>query len=278
MAETTFPEDFPEGAKGGKYIRGALNAAGGLIPFAGGLISAAASTWGEHEQDRMNDFFRHWIEMIRAELEEKQQTILEIMQRVDLRDEEIAKRVESPEYQSLLRKSFRDWAGAESEEKRGFVRNVLSNAAVTSLCSDDVVRLFLDWIKNLSELHLMVIGKFYNQNGITRREVWARLGRDPVREDSAEADLFRLLIRDLSTGGIIRQHRETDWSGNFLKAKPQRQGKGMSSNVHKSAFDDGDRYELTALGTQFVHYAMTDVPIKLTYSPEAMEQTHGDRS
>lgn len=262
MAETV----FPEGAKGGKFIRGALNAAGGLVPFAGGLISAAASTWGEHEQDRMNAFFRHWIEMIRADLEEKERTIIEIMQRVDLRDEEIADRVESPEFQSLLRKSFRDWAGAESEEKRGWVRNVLSNAAVSSICSDDVVRLFLDWIKNLSELHLLVIGKFYNQQGITRRDVWARLSRDPVREDSAEADLFKLLIRDLSTGGIIRQHRETDWSGNFIKTKPQRSTRGTSAHVHKSAFDDGDRYELTALGQQFVHYAMTEVPIKLTYN------------
>lgn len=276
MAETTSPDEFPEGAKGGKYIRGALNAAGGLIPFAGGLISAAASTWGEHEQDRMNAFFRHWIEMIRAELEEKQQTIVEIMQRVDLRDEEVAARIESPEFQSLLRKSFRDWAGAESEAKRGWVRNVLSNAAVTSICSDDVVRLFLDWIKNLSELHLMVIGKFYNQNGITRREVWAKLGRAPVREDSAEADLFKMLIRDLSTGGIIRQHRQTDWSGNFIKTKPQRAGRSTSSNVHKSAFDDGDQYELTALGQQFVHYAMTEVSIKLSYNPESKDPKNGD--
>lgn len=275
MADTTSPDDFPEGAKGGKYIRGALNVAGGIIPFAGGIISAAASTWGEHEQDRMNDFFRHWIEMLRAEMEEKQQTILEIMQRVDLSEEENAKRIESPEYQSLLRKSFRDWAGAESEEKRGWVRNVLSNAAVSSICSDDVVRLFLDWIKNLSELHLLVIGKFYNQNGITRREVWARLGRDPVREDSAEADLFRLLIRDLSTGGIIRQHRQTDWAGNFVKKQPQRVSKGSASSTHKSAFDDGDSYELTALGEQFVHYAMTEVPIKLTYQPHEKENEDG---
>lgn len=271
MADTVYPDDFPEGAKGGKIIRGALNAAGGLIPFAGGLVSAAASAWGEHEQDRMNGFFRHWIDMLRAEMEEKQQTILEIMQRIDLTDQEQADRIESPQYQSLLRKSFRDWAGAESEEKRGWVRNVLSNAAVSSICSDDVVRLFLDWIKNLSELHLMVIGKFYNQDGITRREVWARLGREPVREDSAEADLFRLLIRDLSTGGLIRQHRQTDWNGNFVKKQPQRGSRGSASNTHKSAFDDGESYELTALGKQFVHYAMTEVPIKLTYDP-----SHGE--
>ncbi|MGH0263274.1 hypothetical protein NKY45_17570 [Sinorhizobium meliloti] len=272
MTETTFPEEFPEGARGGKYIRGALNAAGGLIPFAGGLISAAAGAWGESEQDRMNDFFRHWVEMLRAEMEEKQKTIVEIMQRLDLRDEQIADRIQSPEFQSLLRKSFRDWAGAESDEKRSLVRNLLANAASSTVCSDDVVRLFLDWIKDLSELHLAVIGKIYNQNGITRGGIWESLGRAPVREDSPEADLFRLLIRDLSTGGIIRQHRETDYAGNFLKSPRPRTRPGSSSNTHKSAFDDSESYELTALGNQFVHYAMTDIPIKLAYTPENQEQ------
>ena len=37
----------------------------------------------------------------------------------------------------------------------------------------------------------------------------------------------------------------------------------------KSAFDDGERYELTALGQQFVHYAMTEVTIKIAYQPDA---------
>jgi hypothetical protein len=265
MAEVTSPDEFPEGAKGGKYLRGALNAAGGLIPFAGGLIAAAASTWGEHEQDRMNEFFRHWIEMLRTEMEEKQRTIVEVMQRLDLRDEETSQRIMSQEYQSLLRKSFRDWAGAESEDKRSYVRNLLSNAAATKVCSDDVVRLFLDWVRTFSELHLIVIGKFYNNSGLTRSQLWSALGREAVREDSADADVFKLVIRDLSTGGIIRQHRPTDYAGNFIKKPAQRSKPGMASSTYKSAFDDGDSYELTALGRQFVHYAMTEVPIKLTY-------------
>ena len=37
----------------------------------------------------------------------------------------------------------------------------------------------------------------------------------------------------------------------------------------KSAFDDIEQYELTALGEQFVHYAMTDVPPKLEFSSQA---------
>ncbi|KAB2700316.1 hypothetical protein F9K79_05325 [Ochrobactrum sp. Kaboul] len=265
MSEDPEDKEYPQGNKGGRAARGAMNALSGFIPLAGGFLSAAAADWSEQEQDRINSFFKHWIEMLRAEMAEKEQTILEIMQRVDMKDEDVASRVESPEYQSLLRKSFRDWAGAESEDKRSFVRNLLANAASIKLCNDDVIRLFLDWIKNFSELHFAVIAKFYNNNGLTRGEIWRELGREPVREDSADADLFKLLIRDLNTGGIIRQHRATDYAGNFIKKTPQRSRPGMASTTHKSAFDDVEGYELTALGNQFVHYAMTDVPIKLQF-------------
>jgi hypothetical protein len=64
----------------------------------------------------------------RQSLAEKAQTILEVMARLDMNDEKIAERVASPEYQSLLRKAFREWAGAESEEKRKLVRNILAHA------------------------------------------------------------------------------------------------------------------------------------------------------
>ena len=85
--------------------------------------------------------------------------------------------------------------------------------------------------------------------------------------DSSDADLFRLIFRDLSTGGLVRQHRETDWQGNFL-AKPTRKGSPLpkgAPRMMKSAFDDGEQYELTALGEQFVHYAMTDIPPKIEF-------------
>ncbi|MEI8397301.1 MAG: hypothetical protein WCF85_21480 [Rhodospirillaceae bacterium] len=250
----------------GKFMRGALNALSGTIPLVGGIFSAMAGAWSESEQERVNAFLRHWLKMIEAEMGEKERTIIEIMQRLDMHDEKIAKRIASEEYQSLLRKGFRDWAGAESEEKRVWVRNILSNAGATGIVTDDVVRLFMEWIKRYSELHFSVIGAIYNRAGITRGRVWTVLGRQPVREDSAEADLFKLLFRDLSTGGIIRQHRETDYAGNFIKKQPQRQAThGNISPVMKSAFDDGEGYELTQLGQQFVHYAMTDLPLKLNY-------------
>src|SRR5205823_13198729 len=150
----------------------------------------------EHEQARMNKFLEHWLKMLQAEMEEKQQTIGEIAARLDLQDEKISGRIASPEYQSLLRKAFRDWAGAESEEKRKLIRNVLANAAATTMTSDDVIRLFLDWLKRYSELHFTVIAAIYNNKGISRGEVWRTIGKPEVREDSSEADLFKLLIHD----------------------------------------------------------------------------------
>jgi len=263
--ETPAVPDLPHGHKGSGVARGALNVVGGFIPFAGGLLSAAASAWSEHEQKKINDFLHHWIQMLAAEMREKEQTILEILARIDMSDGETANRVESPAYQALMRKAFRDWSGAESEAKRAMVRNLLVNAAGSRVASDDVVKLFLDWLDLYSEFHFEVIGAIYNNAGITRGGVWRKLGRPVVREDSSEADLFRLLFRDLSTGGIVRQHRETDYGGRFIAKRPSRPAPKGETKVMKSAFDDEEQYELTALGQQFVHYAMTDLPPKLDF-------------
>lgn len=268
MTDDLNPHDFPEGYHGGRYIRGGLQAVGGVVPFAGGLLSAISGAWSEGEQEKVNRFVKHWMQMVADEIREQEETIVEIMARLDLNDEKIAERVESKEYQSLLKKTFREWAGAESEDKRVLIRNILANAAASSMTSDDVIRVFVDWIRTFSVLHFKVIGAIYNDAGVTRRAIWAKIGKAPVREDSADADLFKLLIRDLSTGGIIRQHRETDYAGRFLKKTPPRPPSSTvaTSKVTKSAFDDGDAYELTELGEQFVHYAMTDLPPRISFS------------
>jgi hypothetical protein len=261
--------ELPKGSKGGGTVRFALNAISGAIPLLGGVLSAGASAWSEREQARVNEFLHHMAEMLAAEMREKERTILEITARIDMQDEKISERVKSSEYQGLLRKAFRDWAGTESEQKRIFIRNILTNAAGSTLASDDVVKLFLEWIKNYSELHFAVIGAIYNSAGITRGGMWRKLGRQSVREDSSDADLFKLIIRDLSTGGIARQHRETDYNGQFLakrKAAPAPKG---SVKPIRSAFDEEEEYELTALGDQFIHYAMTDLPLKLEFDPAA---------
>jgi hypothetical protein len=263
-----------------KWIRGGISAASGIIPFAGGLLAAAANVWGEAEQERAMGALRAWLKMLEDEMREKQRTILDILARLDMHDEKIGERVRSSEYQSLLKKAFRNWAGTESPKKQEYIRNILSNAAASRMVSDDVVSLFVDWLHDYSEFHFVVIAELYHRPGSTRGDVWRNLGKGAVREDSAEADLFKLLVRDLSTGGIIRQHRETDYAGNFLpKRQPQtRSASHGPTRMLKSAFDDAERYELTALGQQFVHYAMTELTIKIAYQPDADHPVEGSEA
>jgi hypothetical protein len=239
------------------------------ISFADRLFAASAGQWSDSERSSVLGVLRAWMKMIEEELREKQKTITDIFSRLNIHDEEIAKRVGSNEYEGLLRKAFRNWAGTESDKKQEYIRNVLCNAASTKIVSDDVVSLFIEWLQKYSEFHFSVIGELYHNPGSTRAEIWENLGKGSVREDSAEADLFKLLIYDLSTGRIIRQHRETDYAGNFLAKNRSSLRRTSNTRIMKSAFDDTERYELTALGQQFVHYAMTELTIKIAYHPAA---------
>ena len=186
--------------------------------------------------------------------------------RLDLQDEKIQNRMVSPEYDSIIKKSFRSWSSIDTEDKRVLIRNILVNSASCELCDDDVVRMFIDWITTLSSLHIKVISVIYNHDGYTRKDIWNALGKKQVPENTAEADLFKLVIRDLSQGGVIRQHRITNMRGEFIKKERTRHNVfAPTSKVMVSAFDDVEGYELTSLGNQFVHYAMTDIPPKITY-------------
>lgn len=250
-------EEIVNSGQGTKILRFLLAAAGGAIPLLGGFVSGAGNAWGETEQGKANKVFAAWLKLQADEIREIGTTIGEILIRLDLDDPLIAERVESQEYLVLVKKAFREWSAAESEDKRKLIRNLLVNAAATRLCADDVIRLFMRWIDDYTEAHFTVIKAVYNHDGISRGEVWEAIHGGSVREDSADADLFKLLFRDLSTGGIIRQHREKDADGNFLK---QRQGgRHGRSPVMTSAFDDDKDYELTELGKQFVHYTMNEI-------------------
>ena len=265
-------EKIPKESKASKTARGGLQIAGSA-PFVGGIFSAIAGAWSEHQQEKVNNFFKQWIGMLEDELKEKEQTVLEIMLRIDMQDEKIAKRVDSDEYKSLLKKTFREWAGVESEDKRVLIKNILANAASSEMTSDEVIRLFIDWLKKYSELHFKVIAIIYkNQSqGISRGNIWDELGKERFAENSSDADLFKLLISDLNIGRVIRQYREVDYDGNFIPKTPQRRPKGSGPKPPVSAFDDEELYVLTGLGQEFVHYAMTDLPIKLEYHPEHKE-------
>jgi hypothetical protein len=102
----------------------------------------------------------------------------------------------------------------------------------------------------------MVIREICKNPGVTRHHIWANIRGEFPRDNSSEADLFRVLIGDLSTGRVIRQTRDTNIHGQFLTKK---RGRSPTLGVVKSAFDDVEPYELTELGREFVHYVFQDV-------------------
>lgn len=263
--------DLPDDESSNKWKRAGMNAAAGLIPFAGGALAAAAAAWSEKEQETINKVFRQWLQMLEEELKEKSDTLLDIMARLDLQEEKVKKRVESTEYQSLMKKAFRNWAEIDTSEKRKKMRNLLSNAAASQATSDDVVRLFIDWIGDYSDFHFEVVGEIFRNPGITRAEIWENLGKPDVREDSAEADLFRLLIGQLSMGRVIRQSRSTDNQGRFLRKSTGGSRKNASPYM-KSSFDDKEQYVLTDLGEQFIHYVMNELVLRVEFH-QAQNQT-----
>ncbi len=255
-------DDALDSGAGPKIARFALAVLSGAVPLIGGVIGGAGGAWSEKEQADFNKLLAAWLKMQEDEIKEIGRTLVEIMIRVDQTDEVVRKRIESPEYLKLIKKAFRDWSAAESEEKRILIRNLLANAASTKLCSDDVVSLFIQWINVYSEAHFRVIREIYNKLGVTRKQIWMGIHGELVREDSAEADLFKLLIQDLTMGHVIRQQREVDYSGNFIPKTPQRSPKG-TGRQYKSAFDDEEQYVLTELGKQFVHYTMNEIVPKI---------------
>lgn len=238
-----------------------LSALGG-IPVIGSFVGAAGTAWSEYDQNKFQKLLKTWLVIQEDEIRSIGQTLAEVMLRVDQTDEQVKRRMESPEYLSLVKHCVREWSASDSEEKRGLIRNLLVNAAAENqLCSDDILRMFIRWIDTYSEAHFRVIREIHKDPGITRYEMWMQIHGEKVRDDSAEADLFKLIFHELSTGMIIRQHRETDAYGHFLK-QPKK-GLKTSSNIMKSAFDNEKEYHLTELGRWFVHYTMNEIVPKL---------------
>lgn len=252
-----------------KASSNALEALTDSVPFIGKLIAAGKGHWNEEEQEYATNILKQWFQMLQDELKEKGKTISEIVARLDMHEEETKHRIESPEYQALLKKAFRNWSSIDTEYKRQRIRNILANAAAAQTASDDVVKLFIEWLNLYSDFHFQVIGEIFKHPGITRSEIWDNLGKPEVREDSSDADLFKMLVRDLSVGSVIRQHKETDYHGNFLVKKPKRSRPGQAPRTAKSAFDDIEPYELTELGKQFVHYAMNEIVAKIEFKETA---------
>ncbi|MFT4064868.1 hypothetical protein [Paraburkholderia sp.] len=234
-------------------------AALGSIPWVGGFISALASMKTEEAGLHASSLQTQWLKEHQAKMETLSATMQEIGRRFEAIGDDIDERLASDEYLDIVRKAFRTWDKADTEEKRRYVANLVTNAAGTRLCSDDVVRLFIDWLDTYHESHLAVIREIFSNPGSTRFDIWTAIYGNVVREDSAEADLYKLLIRDLSTGGVIRQARDTNSDGQFLRKQTARKPPGPAASTVESAFESSKQYVLTELGKQFVHYSMNEV-------------------
>jgi hypothetical protein len=207
------------------------------------------------EHNQRLQFLRHTLEQMASRLEGL--------------GEEVDERIHSQQYLVLVRKTFRQWDEADTEEKRHLLVQVITNAAGTRISSNDIIRLFLDWLDTYHEAHLAVIREIQKNQGPIRYDIWVAVyGESVPRDDSADADLYKMLIRDLTLGGVIRQQRESDHQGRFLK-RP-RAPRRISSSSMESPFEDSKPYVLTDLGSQFVHYAMTELVARLT--PQSREE------
>jgi hypothetical protein len=248
--------DFLHGRRYAKFARFVF-AVLGSIPWVGGFIAASAALHAEYEQGHVNELSKRWVEEHQQKIQELNETLAQMMLRLEQLGPQAEERLHEESYLGLVKYGFRVWDEAGTRAKRERVRQTLTNAAGSRICSDDVVRLFLLWLSNYDDLHMRVVSVIHANPGATRAFVWEQIHGEEVAENSAEADLFKLMIRDLSTGGVVRQHRDTTADGQFIARR--KTTRGSRKVTLESAFEDTKPYELTELGTQFVHYAMTEL-------------------
>lgn len=242
-------------AKRNKWIRFTA-ACLGAIPWIGSVFSAAAAAHAESEQGLLDDLQNSWLSSYGERLQALEATMTSVVETAESAGEEGEARLEDQSFLKLVDYGFRVWDGAPTELKREQVRRILSNATVAKTTTDDMLRLFLTWVQNYDDVHFKIISALHRKIFLTGAELWMELDGRDVRHDSAEADLFKLILRDLSTGGVIRQHREVSPDG---RAYRQSRGKGTASSPFLSSPIEGEKpYELTQMGHLFVGYALDE--------------------
>lgn len=110
-------------------------AAVGTIPWVGGAIAAGAAYAADQSGVRREDLLREWLEEHYAKLRLLQATLHEMAARLEGFGDEVERRILSEEYLQLVRKTFRQWDEADTEEKRRILVQLITNAAGTRICS-----------------------------------------------------------------------------------------------------------------------------------------------
>lgn len=110
------------GGKKSKYARFIASAALGSIPWIGGVLAAAVTFQGEGGQERLNEMQKLWLHEHETKIKKLGQTISQILDRLDALGDDIDDRIRSEEYLSLIRKGFKAWDQADTDEKRDLIR------------------------------------------------------------------------------------------------------------------------------------------------------------
>ena len=97
-----------------KFILAAL----GSIPWIGGFLSAAAEFRGEEGNIHQDSLQTQWLEEHQTKLVELKETLEEIHRRFEALGSAIDSRIQSAEFLGLVRKAFRTWDEADTQEKR----------------------------------------------------------------------------------------------------------------------------------------------------------------
>ena len=123
----------------GKYARVLLAALSGL-PWVGILLSMASTYTSETEAEQQSELHRLWIQEHEGKLQHLGETLTEIMGRFDDFGDELQERIQSEEYLGLVRRAFRSWDQADTQQKREFVKRLLAtpeapSSAQTILCA-----------------------------------------------------------------------------------------------------------------------------------------------
>lgn len=263
-AEKALTEKLLEGDndRHGRFVLAALSS----IPWVG-FLGAIANLKGETDQDDINLFVRLWLQEHKDKIKELMTTINEILIRLDGFGEDVQKRIESPEYLNLVRKTFRAWDQTDTVEKRFMLKKLLENAGAINLCPDDQIRLFIDWVEKYHESHFAVMREIYLNQRITKGQIWDNLhpeGR-PL-DNSAQAGFFSYLMRELNLGGIIHLERTSNAYGQNIKKTHHSSSTLSKSETHESPFENTKHWVLSELGKEFVRYVMEDVDLQLETS------------
>lgn len=239
--------------------RAVLQSVAGVIPFAGGLLSAAISLSGEMEQNQTNQLMQTLISAMGTDLQDLAKMLTEVNKRLNFCEKKVLKRVQGKAYQSQFMKIIKRWGDVDTKAKRIKMRNILINSALRTVKDDDKINQYINWTMNLSEIEVKILAVVAEagESGITRKQIWLKLGNsENPREVSRKADFFRLALRKLQEEEIVRVKRQLKDDGTFAPKDYER----GDINLNRT-FDDKVLFRLTNLGREYVDFVTDDMPL-----------------